>query len=244
MNKEKTIYYIILIASLIACIYKAISLDFFSWVFLLSLGLFFGLLSTKKEFTGKSWLPQKTNSYQPSYALKSANPFSEEELIAALPELNKEEKQSYIELSKLCCSPKVQKKLVPFFENLKDFSTDEDGYMTTLNYVMKFLEDNNYDFITRLDWKESVEELEFYVKSGLKNNHNGLEIDLPEYDGNKTVSDDNIFESFNQCLRKYHLQLGFIDTESDEYVFIIHKTSDKIKVEKLINTIGYKYFER
>lgn len=244
MNKEKIAYYIILIVSLIVCIYKAIALDFSSWVFLLSLGLFFGLLSTKKEFTGKGWLPQKNNSYQPSYALKSENVFDEEEFIASLPALNKKEKQSYIELTKLCCSPKVQKKLVPFFENVKDFSSDKDGYMTTLNYVMEFLEDNNCDFIVRLDWKEGVEELKLRIKDGLKNNHNGLAIDLPEYDNNTTVSHDNIFESFNQCLQKHNLQLGFIDTESDEYVFVIHKISDKVKVEKLVNTIGYKYFER
>jgi len=37
--------------------------------------------------------------------------------------------------------------------------------------------------------------------------------------------------------------MGFIDTESDEYVIIIHKVSDKKKTEKLIDIIGYNYFD-
>ena len=45
-------------------------------------------------------------------------------------------------------------------------------------------------------------------------------------------------------LREKGLQMGFIDTESDEYIAVLHKVDDKEKVIKVVNNIGYAYFDK
>jgi len=74
-----------------------------------------------------------------------------------------------------------------------------------------------------------------------------LTIDLPkqqDYGNNVSVSFENVFKDFDQPLRKEGLQIGFIDTQSDEYVIFIHKIADRQKIEKSVQKIGYKYFEQ
>ena len=74
-----------------------------------------------------------------------------------------------------------------------------------------------------------------------------LSIDLPnesDYEENASVSFDNVFEDFDKLLRQKGLQMGFIDTQSDEYVIVLHKTTDKDKVENTIKEIGYDYYEK
>jgi len=96
-----------------------------------------------------------------------------------------------------------------------------------------------------LDWKQDLETLEWYIESALKNNF-GLEANLPsedQFEDNISVSHDNVFEEYDKPLRDINFQMGFIDTNSDEYVILIHKTEDKEKVEKAVNKIEYPYFE-
>ena len=84
------------------------------------------------------------------------------------------------------------------------------------------------------------------MKSSLKENYN-LSIDLPnqsDYKENASVSFENVFEDFDKPIRQKGLQIGFIDTQSDEYMIILHKITDKYKVEKVIKEIGYDYYEK
>lgn len=38
--------------------------------------------------------------------------------------------------------------------------------------------------------------------------------------------------------------MGFIDTQSDECVIVVHQIDAKEKVKSAVNKIGYKYFEK
>ncbi|MDY3548396.1 hypothetical protein PG291_07265 [Riemerella anatipestifer] len=160
--------------------------------------------------------------------------------------LNEVQKKSYKELIELCINLNPKKNnVIAFIEKLKNYDKDS-GYYTTLNYVMDFLDDNRISFILRLDWKAGVEDLEWVLQSSLKENYN-LSIDLPnkrDYEENASVSYGNVFEDFDKPIRQKGLQMGFIDTQSDEYIIVLHKIKDKEKVKKAINKIGYDYYEK
>ena len=161
------------------------------------------------------------------------------------PLISEQEKSGYILLTRLCLSSQRQNELIAFFEKLEDFSQDED-YMTTLNYVMEYSDKQDLFFIMALDWKQDLETLEWRLTNSLNKNFN-LDIDLPNlenYDKRITVSFDNVFEDYDKSLRNIGMQIGFIDTQSDEYVIFVHKTVDRGRVEKAVNKIGYKYFEK
>lgn len=162
------------------------------------------------------------------------------------PFLNETQKNAYKELTEMCISLNSKKKnVIEFVEKLKNYDKDREHF-TTLNYVMDFLDENKVSFILRLDWKADIEDLEWVLKSALKDNYN-LSIDLPkpsDYGENASVSSDNVFEDYDKPLRQNSLQMGFIDTQSDEYIMVLHKITDKEKVEKTIKEIGYDYYEK
>lgn len=162
------------------------------------------------------------------------------------PFLNGTQKSAYKELAEMCISLNSKKKIViEFVEKLKNYDKDSE-YFTTLNYVMDFLDQNEISFILRLDWKAGIEDLEWVLKSALKDNYN-ISIDLPnpdDYEENVSISFDNVFEDFDKPLKENGLQMGFIDTQSDEYVIVLHKITDKEKIEKTIKEIGYDYYDK
>jgi len=162
------------------------------------------------------------------------------------PFLNGVQKNAYIELAEMCINLNPKKNdVIAFFEQLKNYDKDSEFY-TTLNFVMDFLDNNRIPFILRLDWKAGIEDLEWVLKSSLKDNFN-LTIELPyasNYEENASISYDNVFEDFDKPIREEGLQMGFIDTQSDEYIIVLHKISEKEKVEKAIKEIGYNYYEK
>ncbi|MCS4533826.1 DUF6630 family protein [Neisseria montereyensis] len=248
--KKTSIYYILFVILLLIGIYEVFTFEYVhqnAVEFLLSFWavlLFIILLWSKKEFTGKSWFAKQAKSQHqtpPSLILEKENSF-EEKHISSLPDLNPTEKEAYIKLTKLCCSTETQNKVIPFLQTLRDFRDDEE-YMTTLNYVMAFLDEQDIHFIMALDVRSGIEDLIWRVKSSLKDNfYQSTELPkVDSYEEDASVSYDNVFEDFDKPLRKLGYQLGFIDTKSDQYVIFIHKSRDINKVEKLINNMGYNY---
>ncbi len=158
--------------------------------------------------------------------------------------LDQKQKRGYCNLIELCVLDKEKKQqLLEFVETLKNYDGDED-YFTTLNFVMDYLDENKFNFIIRMDWRDEIENLDWSMQAILKENYADLAISLPAgYDEEKTIAHEGVFEEFDKPLRHKGLQLGFIDTQADEYIAIIHKIADKEEVEKAINDIGYKYFE-
>lgn len=102
------------------------------------------------------------------------------------------------------------------------------------------------DFIMRMDWAADIADLEGPWSCNIQHNH-GLNTDLPTpdtYSEDATVSFDHVFEDYDKPLQEHGLQLGFIDTESDEYIVLLHKVKDKKRVEQAVNKIGFDYFEK
>jgi len=151
------------------------------------------------------------------------------------------QKEGYLELINVCVEESIRKYLVAFFSTLKNHNEDCD-YMTTLNFVLdQFFQKGVHLFIV-LDWKQEIQDLKSGLDSSLRDNFNII-IDLPapdKYGEQQTVSHKNVFNDYDQTLRKINFQLSFIDTNSDEYVIVVHKTKDELAAIKAIKKMGYE----
>jgi hypothetical protein len=58
-----------------------------------------------------------------------------------------------------------------------------------------------------------------------------------------SVSNGNVFATYNEFLLQYGFQLGFVNTDGDEYVLMVFKTTQKESVEEAVKLTGYGYFE-
>ena len=160
--------------------------------------------------------------------------------------LSDAQRAAYRELTNLCVYNRPNNiKIQELIDTLENYDGD-DEYFTTLNYFMDYLDDEQIPFIVRMDMKAGVEDLEWLLNSCLKN-HPDITVRLPtaaNYEAETSVSADHVFEDFDKPLREKGLQLGFIDTDSDEYIAVLHRVQDKARVEKAVNGIGYSYSEK
>jgi hypothetical protein len=154
------------------------------------------------------------------------------------------QKKGYFELIKLCLGDTKTKEISNFIDTLHNYNDDQ-NYYTTLNYVKEYLDNNGIHFIMALDWKQEITDLVWRINSSLRDNFN-IKIELPnpkDYGENASVSAKNVFKDFDKSIQKQNFKLGFIDTNSDEYVIIIHKLSDESEVKEAIKKIGYPYLD-
>ncbi|WP_462245502.1 DUF6630 family protein [Ferruginibacter sp.] len=154
------------------------------------------------------------------------------------------QKRGYNDLINLCLGDSKKKDVLNFIDTLQDFNGDENFY-TTLNYVKDYLDNNGIHFIMALDWKQEITDLVWRINSSLKDNF-GVKIDLPnpkKYGENASVSTKDVFKDFDKSIQTQNFKLGFIDTDSDEYVIIVYKISDENEVKGAIKRIGYNYLD-
>ncbi len=154
------------------------------------------------------------------------------------------QKEGYNELVKLCLGDSRTNEFSNLIDTLNNYNGDP-NYYTTLNYVKEYLDNNGIHFIMALDWKQEITDLVWRINSSLKDNFN-TKIELPNpksYGENASVSAKNVFKDFDKSIQKENFKLGFIDTNSDEYVIIVYKTHDENKVKEAIKKIGYPYLD-
>jgi hypothetical protein len=240
--KKERIFYAILILVWVVAIGIELVVGFYNGYWIWMIGGTIIYLYLKDVFTGVSLFSRLE---KPKLAKPLYNNSSIENIPEHYPLITEREKMGYITLVNLCLAPKTQKEVTHFFEQLKNYSQDDD-YLTTLNYVLEYLDDKNLFFIMSLDWKQDIETLEWRIKNSLIENFNVF-IDLPNptnYPTNATISYENVFLDYDNPLRVHDFQIGFIDTQSDEYVIFIHKVNDKERIKQAVHDIGYKYHEQ
>lgn len=155
------------------------------------------------------------------------------------------EKEGYEELINLCVDPANRSEISGFVATLQDYKEDEE-YLTTLNYVMEFVEQKDMNFILRFDWKENIIALEHRATAAAAANFDEM---ITLTIGNSDTSYKPIYESrhqeaLNKLLNAAGLQVGFIDTRSDEYVAIVHRIADREEAATAVNKTGHHYFDR
>ncbi len=153
-----------------------------------------------------------------------------------------QQKQGYLELINLCVGDLHKGSLINFVNNLQDYNGNLE-YGATLNYLINYLDKNNIYFIMALDWKQEIIDLVWRVDSSLKANFD-IRANLPNpesYGHDKSISAKNVFKDFDKALGLHDIRLGFIDTNTDEYVILLFKLIDEDKVKNAIKRIGYNY---
>ena len=159
------------------------------------------------------------------------------------PETKKDietQKEGYLELGEICLNESNRAEFANFINTLEDY-TDDEEYMTTLNYVIGTLYQKGNYFIIHLDWKQEITSLTHGVDYTLKENFK-QQIELPkqeDYGEKASVSYKNVFKDFDKAINKIGFQLSFIDTNSDEYIVVVHKSEDLEKAKSAILKIGY-----
>ncbi len=155
--------------------------------------------------------------------------------------LNKSKRDAYQELARLCVHSNYQSDVLEILQKLEDYEGDEE-YLTTLNYLMDVLIEKEYYFILSLDLSSGGEDLQYFLEKILQDHYKGICVKFPAFDEDDAIGNMTILEDFSKCLNTYHLQIGFIDTQSDEYVFFVHELKSSQRVEELVNIIGYDYY--
>jgi hypothetical protein len=155
--------------------------------------------------------------------------------------LSNKVKESYLNFAKVCLNENELAKFEKFVSELKNY----DGHWqhgTTLNYVNDYLNKSKILLFMVLDWKAGIADFNWNLSSALENNFN-RKIDLPspnDYPERASVSFDNVFCDYKNLLNQSDLELSFIDTDSDQYVILVHPISDKETVRNSINGIELK----
>ncbi len=137
----------------------------------------------------------------------------------------------------------TRRNLIEQLEKIIQYNEDDWDILYGLN---DFVMETNIDVLIYLDYKSEIEELEYQINSILKVNYPYYNIELPpasNYNEEACVSDYGVFDDYSYALRKGGLQLGFIDTDGDDYMIIVHKTQDRNTIDRLITTVGFDYYE-
>ena len=168
--------------------------------------------------------------------------FSAEEL-AALPDLSADERAGYQELVRLCVAAEDQAETLAFIDQLKDFGYAP-HYPSTLQYVCDASDAAGWYFITVVGSKYLVDDLQLVLKTALWPQCLAVAWpDLAAYAPRTPVSAAGVWADFDRSLRAVGWQLGFLETDADEYVFVVHRVADAPAVRAAVQRIGYRYFE-
>ncbi len=106
------------------------------------------------------------------------------------------QREGYYQLIDLCLQESKRTELKSFVNRMENYNGRQD-YMTTLNFLMHYLDNNSIYLIMALDWKADIPTLIWRIDSSLFNNFQ-LEVELPkpqDYPKNASVSFNNVFKA-------------------------------------------------
>lgn len=155
--------------------------------------------------------------------------------------ISKKVKESYLNLAQASLNEEQQSEFKSFVKNLKDYNGHW-KYGTTLNFVNEFLNQQKIFLFLVLDWKAGIADLNWILNLALEKNFN-QKVELPSTDNypeRASVYFDNVFCDYKKALNKSGFNISFIDTGSDQYVLVLHKSSEKNLISKSIAGIEAK----
>ncbi len=144
----------------------------------------------------------------------------------------------------LLCTGEASGLLTGYFETgrLEELT---DNYDRLHDYI-SYQHEQDAEFFIHLDWKSPIEELDDALSTIFKYYQPNKKPKLPtakDFDEEDGVGSEGVFIAYDKALRELDLQFGFYDTGCDEYLLIVHKTSDEKKLKELFLELGGDYFE-
>lgn len=155
------------------------------------------------------------------------------------------QREGYLALAAISLSETRRNEFESFISSVDDYNGHDD-YYTTLNFVMNWLNEQGIAWTCALDWKSEISLLRSKIEQQLAGNF-AAEVDLPDpasFGAYASVSKPLVFVAFDEALREFDFQFGFIDTESDEYVLFVHRVEDAAAAREAVEKIGYRYMDR
>ena len=144
-------------------------------------------------------------------------------------------------LAQACLNEEHLSEFQSFVKTLKDYNGHW-KYGTTLNFVNEFLNQKKIFLFLVLDWKAGIADLNWILNLALEKNFN-QKVELPSTDNypeRASISFDNVFCDYKNKLNKADFDISFIDTDSDQYVLLLHQLSEKDIVSESITGIEFK----
>ena len=160
-----------------------------------------------------------------------------------LDNLEPEQKNAYLKLVDIALQN--HSKRVVVIEHIQQLKqTDEEGFFSPLDELIEYLWQEDIRLFVNMDWKQEATDLQWHLEYILKDNWQ-IETQLPDantqFGQDATVSNDGVFTVYNQGLLPHGLTIGQIDTDSDAYIFLVHRVQDTDIVRKHVEKIGYQY---
>ncbi|MDO1500942.1 hypothetical protein Q2T40_12450 [Winogradskyella maritima] len=155
--------------------------------------------------------------------------------------ISKKIKESYLNLSQACLNEEHLSEFQSFVKTLKDYNGHW-KYGTTLNFVHEFLNQKKIFFFLVLDWKAGISDLNWILNLAFEKNFKE-KVELPspdDYPERASVSYDNVFCDYKKVLNKLNFDITILDTDSDQYVLLLHKLSEKDNISESITGIEFK----
>ena len=143
-------------------------------------------------------------------------------------------------LASLCGWSKLEtQQLVVFLE------TKETIELTPFS-IISFIENYCYHILKKpklifmyFDWKEAVEELIVKLEIILQGNYGISEKINFKTDSYTPIYQKGIIEWFNDYLGKYKIEIIHLQTDGDEYLFVVNKIKHREQIRKDIASIGF-----
>lgn len=155
--------------------------------------------------------------------------------------MNEEQKQAYRELAEIFLKNHPRKNIA--LAQIEQLKQEDDDFFSTIGQLRDDLFKENIRLFVSMDWKQEVSDLEWHLSKILKDNWQ-LDIELPnamQFGENAIVSDDEVFATYDTVLHSQGLKIGYLDIDSDSYVFMVHPIQATEAVKKNIEIIGYQY---
>lgn len=183
---------------------------------------------------------QRLNQRQRAAQKKSWNPFAKPKVQPATISFIMPEIAASIELAKLCGWPESQcEAALGYLQQAKIcFNRPYD----IISAYDDFADQNpqNYLLFIYLDWKETVEVFCHKLAAILEQSY-GIDETIPlgDWHPEGQVMVDEAQDHFAKHLKSKNLNLTYIETEGDDYAFVVHPTESYNAVEEQINLLGW-----
>lgn len=197
----------------------------------------------KDEITGTGWF-KKRKLVPPAAIANHSVGQTFSQFTATVSGNHIRKKEGYRKLMQELVNPLLHPKLEAFIHQLNTFEGGEEE-MEPIYSLGDFTDEEGITFISLLDWRSVVEDLEWRIESSLKQNYE-VTIDLPSKDQwgpEASVSDANVFKTYNTALKIYGFQLGFLNTGNDDYALLVFRIVQQPLVVEAVTLTGYGYFE-
>ncbi|WP_103070606.1 DUF6630 family protein [Aquimarina sediminis] len=146
--------------------------------------------------------------------------------------------KAYDRITELCGWSEKQRQILQ--KHIVSQKIGNDQYEVR-NLILDYCYQKELELFIYRDWKDVVEEFTWELQKILKQNF-GIDdpISLGKFNNETPIYEKGVFEHFNIILKKYHLELNGLETDGDDYQFIINKIENSKEIKQNLSCVGFE----